>query len=319
MFALSEKLQRNGVLGINQRNADFILPHNPRYYYPRVDDKAETKKLAIAAKIATPELYYVIEIERQVKELPRLLECLDEFVIKPACGSRGDGIVVITGRRKEMYRKASGLLIKESELQYHVSNILSGMYSLGGQSDKCLIEYRVRFDPLFSNITYLGVPDIRTIVFYGIPIMAMVRLPTQMSDGKANLHQGAIGAGIDLGTGKTIEAVWRNEIISEHPDTGIEVSGLQIPHWDMMLDIAARCYEMTGLGFQGIDLVLDRDRGPLMLEINARPGLNIQIANNCGLLHRLKKAQDNLGSLNSINEKITFAKEHFAVLTMSSV
>jgi len=42
------------------------------------------------------------------------------------------------------------------------------------------------------------------------------------------------------------------------------------------------------MGYLGVDIVLDAQAGPLMLELNARPGLNIQIANQEGLLHRLR-------------------------------
>jgi len=313
VLTLARRLRNAGVLGINQRNAEFILPYNQRRYYPLVDDKEKSKKLAIAAGIAVPELYCVIEIERQIKDLPRLLELYQEFVIKPAQGAGGNGIVVITGRRKGMYRKASGELIQEEELQHHVSNILSGMYSLGGHNDKCLIEYMVKFDEVFSAITYLGVPDIRIIVFLGVPVMAMVRLPTRMSDGKANLHQGAIGAGIDIATGKTLTAVWKNDIVTEHPDTGNDVTDIEVPHWGRMLEIASSCYSLTKLGYQGIDLVLDRDNGPLMLEMNARPGLNIQIANGCGLVQRLEKVQSNISKLNTMEAMISFAKQNFSV------
>jgi hypothetical protein len=45
---------------------------------------------------------------------------------------------------------------------------------------------------------------------------------------------------------------------------------------------------MTGLGYIGCDLVLDRKLGPLILELNARPGLAIQIANGAGLSLRLQ-------------------------------
>ena len=38
------------------------------------------------------------------------------------------------------------------------------------------------------------------------------------------------------------------------------------------------------LGYVGVDIVLDANYGPMVLEANARPGLNIQIANNQGLL-----------------------------------
>ncbi len=316
MLGLIKNLHKAGVIGINKRNADYTLRYNPRRLYPLVDDKAQTKQLAFQAGIATPELYYTVEIEHQIKGLPAILEQYSEFVIKPAQGSGGDGIVVITGRRMGQYQKASGALLSQSEIQHHVSNVLSGLYSLGGQPDKALIEYRVQFDPVFENITYLGVPDIRIIILLGVPVMAMVRLPTRTSDGKANLHQGAIGAGIDIATGKTLTAVLKNHIISEHPDTGTHLEKIQVPHWDSILEIAAQCYEMTGLGYQGVDIVLDRDKGPLVLELNARPGLNIQIANSSGLLHRLQLVEQHIDSLTDTASRIQFARQHFGVNTV---
>jgi alpha-L-glutamate ligase-like protein len=188
-----QALRDVGVLGLNGRNADYTLVYNERSRYPLVDDKLETKRLAIASGIAVPALYGVVEIERQIRDLSPLLGAYPSFVIKPAEGSGGDGILVIDGRSKGLYRKANGQLMDEQSLGHHVSNILAGLFSLGGQPDKALIEYRVQFDPVFYRITYQGVPDIRILVFRGVPIMAMVRLPTRMSDGKANLHQGAIG------------------------------------------------------------------------------------------------------------------------------
>lgn len=313
MLTLASKLRRAGVMGINQRNAHFTLAYNDRRRYPLVDDKLLTKQLATQAGLAVPELYAVIEIERQVRDLAAILEPHSDFVIKPAQGSGGDGIIVISGRSKGMYRKVNGTVLSEAELQYHLLNTLSGMFSLGGQPDKVLIEYRVKFDPVFGQLAYQGVPDIRIIVFLGVPVMAMVRLPTRVSDGKANLHQGAIGAGIDIRSGATLCAVWRNGIISEHPDTGAAVTGVQVPHWDSMLEIAASCFELTGLGYQGVDIVLDEKLGPLILEINARPGLNIQIANSAGLLPRLQLVQAHYTRLTTVAQRIEFARQHFAV------
>ena len=304
-------LSKIGILGINNRNANFTLKYNSRRFYPLVDDKLKTKQLAIKEGISVPELYGVVEIERQIRDLPAFLERYSDFVIKPSKGSSGNGILVISGRAKAMYRKANGLLINTEELCHHVSNILGGMYSLGGQTDKALIEYRVEFDPIFDGISYLGVPDIRIIVFLGVPVMAMVRLPTRASDGKANLHQGAIGTGIDMATGKTLSAVWHNDIVDEHPDTGNPVTGFVIKDWDIMLRLAAHCYELTGLGYQGVDIVLDRNKGPMILELNARPGLNIQIANQIGLLNRLKIVEDNARNLTSLDDRIAFTKIWF--------
>jgi alpha-L-glutamate ligase-like protein len=312
MFGLVAKLRKKGVLAINKRNADFVLKYNPRRLYPLVDDKLRTKQLAKENGIGVPELYAVVEVEGQVSGLPRVLDKHTDFVVKPAHGSGGEGILVITGRMNERFRKSDGLVITYDEFNHHIFNVLSGLYSLGGQPDKAIIEYKVEFDPIFDPISYLGVPDVRIIVFLGVPVMSMVRLPTRMSEGKANLHQGAIGAGIDIATGKTLSAVWGNEVVSEHPDTGNAVSGVSIPHWDDLLGLAARCHELTGLGYQGVDIVLDRDKGPLILELNARPGLNIQIANNTGLLPRLELVEQHHGTLTDIDQRVEFAKRNFA-------
>jgi alpha-L-glutamate ligase-like protein len=313
LLDIARRLRANGVLGINARNAEYTLPYNRRDRYPLVDDKALTKQIAARAGVAVPELYGVIEIHRQVRELPAMLAQHWDFAVKPSRGSQGDGIIVVTGRSRSLYRSADGTFLDEEEMAFHVSNILAGVYSLGGQSDKALIEYRVNFDPVFEAITYRGVPDVRIIVFLGVPVMAMVRLPTRLSGGKANLHQGAIGTGVDMATGRTLTAVWGTSIVTEHPDTGSPVSGVQIPHWDTLLELAARSHELTGLGYQGIDIVLDRDRGPLILELNARPGLAIQIANRAGLKTRLQAVERHRTGLGSIAERVAFAKTHFAV------
>jgi alpha-L-glutamate ligase-like protein len=311
MFKIKKQIDAIGVLGLNRRNAQYTLRYNPRRLYPLVDDKLQTKKIALQAGLAVPPLYGVVETESQVRHIEGFLEPYSDFAIKPCRGSGGEGILVISGRSRALYRKVDGTLLSAAEIGYHVYNLLSGMYSLGGQPDKVLIEYRVRFDPVFEPISYQGVPDIRVIVFLGVPVMSMVRLPTRMSGGKANLHQGAIGTGIDIATGTTLTAVWRNNIFSEHPDTGSSVSGVRIPHWDRLLDIAARCHELTGLGYIGVDLVLDRDKGPLILELNARPGLSIQIANRTGLLPRLQLVERYQSDLQDNKDRIAFAKQHF--------
>ncbi len=315
MFALARQLNDAGVLGLNLRNAEFIMKLNPRRLYPRVDDKVLTKRLALDAGMAVPELYGLIWSQGEVRNLSRILENRGSFVIKPARGSGGDGIVVIAGqshRRRGCYRMINGLLMTESELRYHVSNIVSGQYSLGGNRDTALIEYCVKFDPLFAELSYQGVPDIRIIVYRGYPIMAMVRLPTRTSDGKANLHKGAVGAGVDLSSGETLKGVLGNDVVDEHPDTGALIAGLHIPQWDFILQSAAKGYDVTGLGYLGVDIVIDRERGPLILEMNARPGLNIQIANCSGLAHRLKRIDEIFDEKDEPVARAQIARREFA-------
>jgi alpha-L-glutamate ligase-like protein len=306
------KLRRLGVLGINGRNGDYLLRYNRRQFYPRVDDKLQTKRLAEKFGIAVPETYGVVEIHRQIRDLPGLLGAHSDFVVKPSRGSGGSGIWVIVGATKNGYKKANGTIVTFEDLAHHVANILSGMYSLGGQSDAALIEYRVHSHPVFQAISYQGVPDVRLIIFLGVPVMAMVRLPTRQSDGKANLHQGALGAGIEIATGKTLSAVWGNAIVTDHPDTDVAISGLEIPLWNELLLLGARCWEMTGLGYQGADFVLDENKGPLLLELNARPGLNVQIANRAGLVPRLKLVEAHAGELGDARQRVAFAKQYFA-------
>jgi len=316
LWRTAKRLREIGLIGIGQRNADYVLKYNHRRFYPRVDDKLITKELALKAGLPVPQLYAVVRAEHEIAELHEKLAPYEQFVVKPAHGSGGDGILVISGRRGDKYRRGSGFLSRD-EFEHHLSNGLSGLFSLGGQPDHLLIEYCVQFDPLFERVSYRGVPDIRIIVFLGYPVMAMIRLPTRMSDGKANLHQGAIGVGIDIPSGVTKRGVWGTEIIREHPDTEHSIVGLKIPHWDELLDMAARCYELSGLGYVGVDFVLDKNLGPLILELNARPGLAIQIANGNGLQHRLDKVEA-LAAQSALSadpaERVAFAKQHFHTL-----
>jgi alpha-L-glutamate ligase-like protein len=288
IFKATRWLRDAGVLGMNRRNAEYIMRYNPRSSFPLVDDKLLTKRLAEEYQIPTPPLYHMIESHGDIARLEKALHDQHEFVLKPARGAGGSGIVLVTDHTAEGFVKQSGEIISWKDLTYHISDILSGIYSLEGLEDRALIEALVHPDPIFDAVTYRGVPDIRIIVYRGVPMMGMVRLPTRASDGKANLHRGAIGVGIDIGKGTTWLGVHRSRIVTHHPDTGNPVSGIQVPHWENMLLMAARAVDMTDLGFLGVDIVIDRERGPLLLELNARPGLQIQIANRMGLQRRLE-------------------------------
>lgn len=291
-LASPRKLRSMGVIGLNSRNAGYVLTHNKRAFYPRVDDKLVTKQLAIEAGLSVPELYETVEIEHDVDALAGKLETRDDFVIKPTHGSGGNGVLVIAGQFKtrsggRRYRRANGEIVDQEYIEHHVLNMLSGLYSLGGQRDTALIEARAKIHPIFREVTYLGVPDIRILVFLGYPVMAMVRLPTRDSRGRANLHQGAVGVGIDLATGALGTGVHHNFIVEEHPDTTAPFHDIRLPDWPSLMTLAARSYDIVELGYLGVDIILDPDAGPLVLEMNARPGLAIQIANRAGLRDRL--------------------------------
>lgn len=289
VLAMPWRLRRAGVLGINQRNTHLTLPLNPRRRYPLVDDKALTKELCQQHGIPVPALYAVIERFGAVKHLDRLAADRPEFVIKPARGAGGRGVLVIQQHDGRTFVRSTGDVLTLADVRYHASTILSGLHSLGGLPDRVIIEQRIRPHPVFAPVSVGGTPDVRIIVYDGRPVMAMMRLPTHESSGRANLHQGAVGVGINMATGVTTHAVCHDRPIARHPDTDAPLRGLAVPAWSRQLAIAMRLADVVSLGYIGVDLVIDPDVGPVVLEANARPGLAIQIANRWGLLHSLRE------------------------------
>jgi alpha-L-glutamate ligase-like protein len=287
-FAWPSELRAGGVLGINQRNLSFIQESNPRQLYPRVDDKTVTKGICHANQIPVPETYFVI---RRYGDIRRFLEIIgdrNEFVVKPATGAAGRGIIVIAKRNGADFETPGGRVVSWSELSYHLSTILSGLYSLGGQMDKAIVEQRIIIHPALERIAVGGTPDVRIILYRSVPVMAMVRLPTVKSEGRANLHQGAAAAAVHLVSGRTFGGVWCNRTIDRHPDTGALVGGLEIPGWPDLLAAAMKLSDALEMGYIGVDFVIDAKIGPVVLEANARPGLAIQVAHRMGLLPRLQ-------------------------------
>jgi alpha-L-glutamate ligase-like protein len=288
-FKRAKELRESGVLGMNGRNYSVIATYNKRSLYTLVDDKVKTKRLANSININTPRMIGIIEYQHQVKDLLDIVKGYDTFVIKPAHGSGGKGVLVIKSYDGENFYAASGAVLTFKDVYQHISNTLSGLFSLGGKYDVALIEEAVNFSDVFKNFSYHGVPDVRVIVYKGYPAMVMMRLATKESGGRANLHQGAVGVGLDVKTGKTLNAVMHNRQVLIHPDTGANLMDLKVPFWREHLLIGAKAYDMTGLGYLGADIVLDKNRGPMMLEVNARPGLAIQIANGKGLRTKLEE------------------------------
>nr|WP_298415156.1 alpha-L-glutamate ligase-like protein [uncultured Halomonas sp.] len=311
MWATPSQLKIKGIIGMNRRNIRYIGRYNDRRLYPLVDDKLQTKLLAKRYGITTPDLIGTVSNQFSVKHIAEMVAGHPGFVIKPAKGSGGKGILVVERQDAEGYIKPSGHRLYREDLERHVSNILSGLYSLGGSPDVAVVEALIDFDESLSEYTYEGVPDIRVIVFKGYPIMAMMRLSTAASDGKANLHQGAVGVGLDIATGTALRGVQFDRTRVDHPDTGHELSSLKIPDWDVLLTLAANCYEMTGLGYLGTDMVLDRRHGPMLLELNARPGLAIQMANGEGLRPRLDLIERQDEGID-VEARVAFARQHFA-------
>lgn len=313
MFITSpQALKRAGIVGMNRRNVQLIAGNNQRRLYPLVDDKLKTKRILATANISAPRLLGAIRTQGNVRELEAFLVGKGPFVIKPAKGSGGKGILVISSHSNGRYVKPSGSEVGIVDIKRHASNTLSGLFSLGGCNDVAMIEEMVKFSDAFDGFSYQGVPDIRVIVYKGYPVMAMTRLSTAASDGKANLHQGAVGVGLNLGTGEAMKAVQFDRPVTHHPDTETPLKSFKVPRWSEFVHLASQCYSITGLGYLGVDIVLDEVKGPLVLELNARPGLAIQVANGVGLQPRVELIDREDGVARNDKERAAFSMKMFA-------
>lgn len=281
----------DSILGINERNLEFINKYNPISARKIANDKIATKKLLNENGINTPKLVSIIKSYQKL-ETYKFNKLPGSIVVKPRKGFGGEGIIVFFSKNRDgNWLKADKTEYSPLDLKNHVVSILDGNYSLSGTKDYAFFEERVISHPIFKRYSYKSVPDIRVIVFNGVPVMAMLRLGTKVSDGKANLHKGAIAVGIDISRGITTSGVQNNRIIEYHPDYDTILRGFRIPYWEKILTLAVDSQKIIGLGYLGVDIVIDRIKGPMIMELNARPGLSIQVANNDGLKNRLKRVK----------------------------
>jgi len=318
---MTQRSKYKNILGLNRRNQEYIRPFNPPSAKRIADNKILTKKVLAKENIKTPEVYKLIRNKQQLKfidwdSLPK------SFVIKPNQGTGGNGIIVFYGKKKGQYAwiRPNGDIMTKNDIILHVENILDGRFSMGNRKDIAIIEERVKTAPLLKQYSYKGVPDIRVICFNGVPIMAMTRIPTKRSNGTANLHSGAICTGIDIATGITTYSM-QMDTNSPFSDTYEDInttqdlkenkilSGIHIPEWDSILEIALKCQRVSKLGYIGVDIALDAEHGPIVFELNARPGLGIQVANKAGLRWRLEKVKD--VEVKNIKHGIRLAKSLF--------
>ncbi len=279
--------KKKGVLGINARNVLYLRPFNPKKAIKMADDKIKTKQFLSTRGIPVPKLYHIIKDRAELEKLNFKTLPLS-FVLKPNQGYGGEGIIPIINKKNTKYITASGKELTKDQLKKHILDILDGKYSLNNSPDTAFFEQLIVSDERIGKYSYGGLPDIRIIVHNLIPVMAMLRLPTKESEGKANLHMGAIGVGIDIAKGKTTYMSYKNRQIDEIPEIG-DIRGVKIPYWDEILLIASRIQLITNLGYLAADICIDKTLGPVLLEINARAGLGIQSANMAPLKERLEQ------------------------------
>lgn len=285
-------MKLSSILGLNARSQLFSYQFNDWKGRKIADSKIQTARILRRAEIPTPLIYKKFRNLRDINEF-NWKSLPDSFALKPSRGLGGEGIIVIKKRTTSgEWLTTQKTRVSVDDLKLHVLDILEGAYSIDGEPDVAFIQEYVGRNKAFRRYAYRGTPDIRIIVFNKVPVMAMLRLPTKESSGRANLHQGAIGVGIDIATGITTRAIWHGEQIVFKPGTERKLRGIKIPNWTDILTIAVETQIASGLGYLGVDLVLSPEKGPQVLEINAQPGLQIQLANMTGLKKRLERVED---------------------------
>ena len=281
------------ILGMNARNQLYVS-RNSRRAKSICHSKYATKILLLNEGINTAKVYGILATIEDVNEFPwNTLE--GDFVIKPTNGHGGKGVIAFKKKLKtqDIWIDVVNNRWSFEDLKVHCYDILEGQYSSHGSSPKIIIEQRVVSHPTLLKYSYKGTPDIRVVIFNSVPIMAYSRLPTEESGGRANQNQGALGVGIDIGSGLTTYATaHKTELIKYLPGTKVEMRGIQIPFWKQCLKTAIRASNAAGLVYSGIDLFIDEKEGPMVVELNYRPGLSIQIANQAGLRKRLERVED---------------------------
>ncbi len=299
------------VLGLNARNLTYLRPSNSSRAVRIADNKLLAKRILKKAGLPVLDTHATISDSKELREfdwnsLP------PTFVLKPNRGLGGEGIIIVYGKKKKApypWVRADRRTVEIEDLEDHTQNILDGTYSLTGLPDVAFFEERVKLIKLLKPYSFRGIPDIRIIVYNSVPVMAEMRLPTQESGGKANLHLGGIGVGIDMGNGITTTAIQRDRLIEYAPGTRLPLSGIHIPDWKEVLRMAIYAQQATRIGFLGIDIAIDRDKGPMILELNVRPGLSIQIANLTPLGDRLQRVKGL--KIKTINKGVKIAQDLF--------
>lgn len=278
------------VMGMNQRNIELIYANNARKNYKYADDKYLAKEIMEANGVKCPKTYGVVEKIGEIEEVWQMASQWRMLVVKPAKGAGGKGILIL---KKEGEQWLMGCKpISESHIFTHIANIIFGVFSFG-DDDRALIEEYVRPHEFFAEIYPVGVPDFRIILLKGVPVMGMLRMPTAKSGGKANLHQGGLGIGVDMKTGRLKYAYDGKKHVSVHPDSGSTILDKPIPHWKELVALAIQTALEFPLDYLGVDLVMDKAKGPMVMEVNVRPGLGIQLANREGMKEALNRLELN--------------------------
>ncbi len=278
------------LLGQNARNLNYIKGYNTKIAKKLADSKLKTKEFLKINSVAIPETISILENVFDLSE--SIFEKLTPpFVVKPNGWFWWKWILIISKISSDWnYITNDEKIFSKTKLLDHFRDILDWFYSLSWNRDKVLIEKKIELDEEIELLWKYWLPDIRIVVFNMVPVMAMLRVPTQLSNGKANIHAWACWVWIDIWTWKLTYITSYSKIIKSIPWIW-DVRWLRLPWWDKALALAVKAQQITKIWYLWCDIVLDKSKWPLVLELNIRPWLEVQMANLSALKDRLKKVE----------------------------
>jgi alpha-L-glutamate ligase-like protein len=297
------------LLGQNARNLNYIKNYNTKIAKKLADSKLNTKEFLSANSVATPETIMTINNENTIDD-SLFDKLIPPFVVKPNWGFWGKWILIFTKISSSLdYITNDWQVFTKKELLSHFRAILDWFYSLSWNRDKVLIEKKIELDEEIELLWKYWLPDIRIIVFNMVPVMAMLRVPTEISNWKANIHAWACWVWIDIWTWKLTYITSYSKIIKSIPGVW-DVRWLKLPDWDKALALAVKSQQVTKIWYIWCDIVLDKVLWPLVLELNIRPWLEVQMANLSPLKNRLRKVEGIF--INSVEKWVRLWRDLFS-------
>jgi alpha-L-glutamate ligase-like protein len=273
-------------LGMNLRNYAIQI-FNSKEAMLLAKDKVATKKLLHSHGIAMPASYFELENRSDFNLIEKFPQ---EFVFKPSHGHGGSGILVLE-RRNGGFFDPAGERHALSDIERHLLKILDGEFSGFLEHDVAIVEERLAPSKKIIFKYAAGLPDIRIFCVDFVPSMAMLRYATKDTNGRANLSMGAIGISIDLKTGAFTHLHRKKEDdLLSFAELGVP-DGFVLPKWEEMKKVAIKASKLSGLRISGVDLILDKNDRVMVLEINGRPGIEIQNINEKSMLEIFKNIE----------------------------
>lgn len=297
------------ILWQNARNLNYIKWYNDSIAKKLADSKLKTKEFLSEKWISVAETLMVIEKHGDIRE--DSLSHLDlPFVVKPNSWYGWKGIIVFDKKDIDWnYISNWWKIYSKKMLKSHFSDIIDWFFSLSWYRDSIIIEKKILLDHQIELLWKFWLPDIRVLVFNKVPVMAMLRVPTLQSWWKANLHAWACWVWIDIWTGKLTYITKSSKIIKSIPDIW-DIRWIKIPKWEEILTLAVKVQFITNIWYVWCDIVLDDKKWPILLEMNIRPWLEVQVANMSPLKDRLDRVS--WVNINSIEKWVRLWRDLFS-------